>query len=96
MVPPCAGAGFWAAVGLQRCMIIAAFVCRTSAIMTLWANHINLACHNASHISDLICAGSTCKTKKTRLKEKKMPLSLDPVPQKHVVSYIIQRPCFNK
>ena len=70
MVLPCAAAGFWAAVGLRRCMIrIAACLSHalrslSAVIMTLLANHINLGSHNACYNSDLIGAGSICKTKK--------------------------------
>ena len=52
-----------------------------AVVTTLLTNHINLACHNARHNSDLIGAGSTCKTKKIRLELKTLPLSLAPVPQ---------------
>ena len=84
MVLPCAAAGFWAAVGLQCCMIIAACLSHalrsvSAVIMTLLANHINLASHSAGHNSDFIGAGSTCKTKKLRVEVKNLPLSLGPV-----------------
>ena len=48
-----------------------------AVVTTLLTSHINLACHNARHNSDLIGAGSTCKTNSLRLKVKICPYLLD-------------------
>ena len=83
MVLPCAAAGILGrSIGLQRWVIVAAclsYALRSvsAAVTTLLANHINFASHN----SDLIGAGSTCKSKKLRVKVKTLPLSLGPVPK---------------
>ena len=64
MVWPSAAAGFWAAVGLQRCTIIAACLSHalrslvSAAVTTLMTNHIHFASHHASYSSDLIGGGS--------------------------------------
>ena len=39
----------------------------SAAVTTLMANHINFASQNASQNSDLISAGSTCKSKTLRV-----------------------------
>ena len=83
----------------NSCLFVARSQISVSSIITLLANHMNLASHTASHNSDLIGAGSTCKTKKQRLEVKQLPLSLAPVPQNtfpRTSKYIIQRPCSNK
>ena len=86
MVLPSASAGFWAAVGLQRCMYNSClFVARSrisvsSAVTALLANRTNFASHNASHNSDLIGRRNTCKSQFLRMKVIPLPLSLGPVP----------------
>ena len=82
------GCGRVAALYDNSCLFVARSQISVSAVITtpqLLANHINLASHKQV-ITDLIGAGSTCKTKKIRLKVQNLPLPLGPVPQ-NVPSY---------
>ena len=81
MVLPCAAAGFWAAVGLQCCMIIAACLSHalrslSAVIMTLLANHINLASHMQVITLIWLVLGVLARQKKIRLEVKKCPYLL--------------------
>ena len=76
------GCGRVAALYDNSCLFVARSQISVSAVtMTLLANHINLTSHFASNNSDLIGAGSTCKTQTLRVEVNKLPLSLAPVPQ---------------
>ena len=85
MVLPSAAASFWAAVGLQRYMIIAACLTHalrslSAAVTTLLSDHISVASQNASQNSHLMGAGVPVSKKKLHVKVKKLRVSLAPVP----------------